>query len=260
MAKPSISVFFPCYNDAETIGGLVLGAEAVLRSLADDYQIIVVNDGSRDASAEVLRALQARVDRLEVVTHDVNRGYGAALRSGFARATKELIFYTDGDGQYDVRELPLLLMLLSDDVDFVNGIKMTRQDPAYRVFAGNLHKFVTRWMLWLPVIDVDCDFRLVRRSIIERIRPPLKSNSGSICAELVKKSERAGAGFREVSVHHYPRQSGESQFFTPGKIVRTYLDLARLWIRLMILDRDRNDRPAAVPVTDSRAASRQRAN
>jgi glycosyltransferase involved in cell wall biosynthesis len=238
MANPSISVFFPCYNDAATIGGLVLDAEAVLRTLTDDYEIVVVNDGSRDASADVLRELQPRVPHLRVVTHAVNGGYGAALRSGFANTTKDLVFYTDGDGQYDVKELPLLLMLLSDDVDFVNGIKMTRQDPPYRVFVGNLHKFLTRWMLWLPVIDCDCDFRLIRRSIIGRLH--LTSNSGSICAELVKKSERAGAGFREVSVHHYPRRSGESEFFKPTKILKTYLDLARLWIKLIIVDREQS--------------------
>jgi glycosyltransferase involved in cell wall biosynthesis len=246
MAKPSISVFFPCYNDAATIGRLVLEAEAVLQTLTDDYEIVVVNDGSRDESAAVLRDLTTRVGRLRVVTHDRNRGYGAALRSGFANTTKDLVFYTDGDGQYDVKELPLLLILLSDDVDFVNGIKMTRQDPAYRVFVGNLHKFVTRWMLWLPVIDVDCDFRLIRRSIVDQLR--LTSNSGSICAELVKKAERAGAGFREVSVHHYARESGASQFFTPAKIIKTYIDLARLWIRLIIVDRETSSSSRQSPV------------
>jgi glycosyltransferase involved in cell wall biosynthesis len=235
MARPSISVFFPCYNDAESIGQLVLDAEAALRALTDDYQIVVVNDGSTDRSGEVLRELQTQVGRLEVVTHPKNRGYGGALRSGFAASTKDLVFYTDGDGQYDVKEMPLLVMLLSPDVDFVNGVKMTRQDPGYRVFAGNLHKFFTRWMFWLPVTDVDCDFRLVRRTILERIR--LTSDSGSICPELVKKSERAGATFREVSVHHYARRSGGSQFFRPGRILRTYADLAALWIRLMIFPR-----------------------
>ena len=235
MPKPSVSVFFPCYNDAETIGALVLDADAVLRALTDDYQIIVVNDGSSDASATVLRDLQSRVSRLEIVTHPVNRGYGGALRSGFAASTKDLVFYTDGDAQYDVKELPLLVMLLSDDVDVVNGIKMTRQDPAYRVFAGNLHKFVTRWLFWLPIIDVDCDFRLIRRSALAGVR--LESDSGSICAELVKKIERAGATFREVSVHHYARKAGASQFFRPGHIVRTYLGLGVLWIKLMILRR-----------------------
>ena len=230
---PSISVFFPCYNDGRTIGDLVLEAERQLRAITEDYEILVVNDGSRDNSAALLDSLRARVDRLKVITHDTNRGYGGALRSGFANATRELVFYTDGDGQYDVKELPVLLMLLTEDTHFVNGIKMTRQDPPHRVFFGNLHRFLTRWTFWLPISDVDCDFRLLRRSVLDRIS--LKSNSGSICVELVKHAQRAGSQFREVSVHHYPRQFGESQFFRPGRIARTYIDLAWMWVELMVV-------------------------
>jgi len=233
--RRSISAFFPCYNDEETIAGLVRAADAQLCQITDDYEIIVVNDGSRDGSAAVLEALKRDVPRLIVVTHEVNRGYGGALRSGFAHATKELVFYTDGDGQYDVNEIPILLVLLTDDTDFVNGMKMMRNDPGYRVFAGNLHKFVTRWAFWLPVDDVDCDFRLMRRSVLMAIK--LQSNSGSICVELVKRAQRAGARFRQVSVHHYSRQFGTSQFFRPARILRTYADLARMWLVLMVLPR-----------------------
>ena len=235
MPRPSISVFFPCYNDGQTIGDLVTEAERQLQQLTDEYELIVVNDGSRDNSADVLRALQLQVPRLKVVTHDRNRGYGAALRSGFANATRDVVFYTDGDGQYDVRELPILLMLLTDDTHFVNGIKMTRQDPLYRVHIGSIHRFLMRWSFWLPVNDVDCDFRLIRRSILDRIE--LRSSSGSICVELVKNAQRAGAEFREVSVHHYARKWGASQFFRPGRIVKTYLDLAGSWLQLMVLDK-----------------------
>ena len=237
MPKPSISAFFPCYNDAATIGDLVLQADRELRALTDDHEIVVVNDGSRDESASVLAALRARVERLRVVTHETNRGYGAALRSGFTHATKDLVFYTDGDGQYDVRELPILLMLLTDDTHFVNGMKMTRQDPPHRVFIGNLHRFVTRWSFWLPITDVDCDFRLIRRSILDKLT--LRSNSGSICVELVKQAQRAGAQFREVSVHHYARRSGVSEFFTPRRILDTYVDLAIMWVELMVANRPR---------------------
>jgi glycosyltransferase involved in cell wall biosynthesis len=240
----SITAFFPCYNDGKIIGDLVLEAERQLQQLTDDYEIIVVNDGSTDDSAAVLRALEPRVPRLKVVTHRRNRGYGGALRSGFAAATKDVVFYTDGDGQYDVRELPVLLMLLTDDTDFVNGIKMTRQDPSYRVHIGNLHRFVMRWSFWLPVNDVDCDYRLIRRSILDRIE--LRSNSGSICVELVKNAQRAGAEFREVSVHHYARKWGESQFFRPGRILRTYLDLAGIWLQLMVVDKFRSKRSARI--------------
>jgi hypothetical protein len=236
-AFSSISAFFPCYNDARTIGDLVVRADEELRRLTGDYEIIVVNDGSGDDSADVLRDLQTRVERLKVVTHEINRGYGGALRSGFSHATKDLIFYTDGDGQYDVGELPLLLMLLTDDTHFVNGVKMTRNDAPHRVFFGNLHRFVTRWAFWLPVSDVDCDFRLVRRSLVDRLS--LRSNSGSICVELVKQAQRAGGAFREVSVHHYPRQFGQSQFFTPARILRTYSDLAIMWAALMVAPRSR---------------------
>jgi glycosyltransferase involved in cell wall biosynthesis len=231
--RPSISAFFPCYNDESTIAGLVREADAQLRCATDDYEIIVVNDGSRDRSAAVLAELAQQMPRLKVVTHEVNRGYGGALRSGFAAATKDIVFYTDGDGQYDVKEIPLLLALLVDDTDFVNGMKMSRSDPGYRVFIGNLHKFVTRWAFWLPIDDVDCDYRLIRRSLLDRIE--LRSNSGSICVELVKRAQRAGARFRQVSVRHYSRQFGSSQFFRPGRILRTYADLARMWIALMVL-------------------------
>jgi glycosyltransferase involved in cell wall biosynthesis len=241
---PSISVFFPCYNDGKTIGGLVLEAERQLSCLTDDYEIIVVNDGSRDDSAAVLRDLQARVPRLNVITHETNRGYGGALRSGFAASTRDVVFYTDGDGQYDVKELNILLMLLTEDTDFVNGIKMTRQDPAHRVFVGNLHRFLMRWSFWLPINDVDCDFRLIRRWVLDRIA--LHSNSGSICVELVKDAQRAGARFREVSVHHYARQWGESQFFRPGRIIRTYLGIARIWVDLMLLARFRGSGSAKI--------------
>lgn len=233
MPKPSISAFFPCYNDANTIGDLVLRADCELRRLTDDYEIIVVNDGSRDESAAVLAGLRAQVERLRVVHHLINRGYGAALRSGFEHATKDLVFYTDGDGQYDVSEVPLLLMLLTDDTHFVNGMKMTRQDPPHRVFIGNLHRFITRWSFWLPITDVDCDFRLIRRSTLDKIR--LSSNSGSICVELVKQAQRAGAQFREVSIHHYARRSGVSEFFTPRRILHTYADLAVMWVELMVV-------------------------
>lgn len=231
----SISVFFPCYNDAKTIGGLVEDALDTLKKVTKNYEVIVINDGSPDNSAEILAELSNKYKGLKVVTHKRNRGYGGALRSGFAASTKSLIFYTDGDAQYDVKELPLLLSLMTPDVNFVNGIKMRRGDAEHRVFFGNLHKFINRWLFWLPIYDVDCDFRLIRRDLIEKVK--LKSNSGSICIELVKKTERAGGIFRQVSIHHYDRKYGQSQFFKPLKIISTYFDIALLWFKLMVFDK-----------------------
>src|SRR5688500_13991762 len=125
---PGISAFFPAYNDAGTIASMVVSTLSTLEQLTDDYEVIVVNDGSEDHTGEVLAELVARDERVRVVDHGRNRGYGAALRSGFEAATKELIFYTDGDAQYDPRELALLLPALSPDVDIVNGYKIARSD------------------------------------------------------------------------------------------------------------------------------------
>lgn len=230
---PSLSVLFPCYNDSQSIGDLVSDADRQLRDWLADYEILVVNDGSTDNSAEVLEQLRGVFHRLRVITHERNRGYGGALVTGFTQATKDYVFYTDGDGQYDLADLAAVLVLLTPDTDFVNGMKMRRQDPAHRIVAGNAHQFMMRWLFWLPVNDVDCDFRLIRREVLQRIT--LTRTSGSICVELVKKAQRAGARFREVSVHHRERRWGRSQFFTPRRIAATYLDLSGMWIELMLL-------------------------
>lgn len=234
--RPSISVFFPCYNDAQTIGGLVEKAIATLNKITNKYEVIVVEDGSSDDSREVLRGLAKKYPLVfRPVYHARNRGYGGALKSGFKKARYDLIFYTDGDGQYDVCELPLLYSLMTRDVNFVNGIKMERQDFAYRVIVGNFYALLMRWAFFLPIYDVDCDFRLIRRSLIEKLN--LKSSSGSICVELVKKAQKAGARFRQVSVHHYPRKYGESQFFKPMRLVKTLMELVPLWWKLIIKNR-----------------------
>ncbi|KKS69552.1 MAG: Glycosyl transferase family 2 [Candidatus Daviesbacteria bacterium GW2011_GWA2_42_7] len=230
-----ISVFFPCYNDEGSIAKLVEDSFETLKTLTDDYEVIVVDDGSRDKSRQILSGLEKRYRNLKLVFHQKNQGYGGALKSGFKAATKDLIFYTDGDGQYDVKELPVLLSLMSDDVDFVNGIKMARRDATYRIVIGNMYSLVTRWIFMLPVYDVDCDFRLIRKTVLDKL--DLESNSGSICVELVKKSQRAGAKFRQVSVHHFERQWGKSQFFRFSKLLSTFFEILRLWVEMVITSR-----------------------
>jgi glycosyltransferase involved in cell wall biosynthesis len=229
----SVTTFFPCYNDANTIAGLVRMAEASLRRITDDYEIIVVNDASTDSSAAVLAALQAEVPRLRVVQHERNRGYGGALISGFHAASKDYIFYTDGDGQYDPSELLLLAQAMAPGVDVVNGYKLSRQDPWYRQLVGSLYQRLTRLLFSLPIRDVDCDFRLLRRSVFDYVE--LESSDGAICIELVRKLRDSGLNLIELPVHHYARAYGTSQFFKPARILRALRGVAVWYVRLVIL-------------------------
>lgn len=235
--KPSISVFFPCYNDSKSIGPLIQSAFITLKKIADKYEVIVIEDCSTDNSQNILKNYQKKNKKLKVIYHEKNLGYGGALKDGFKNAKYDLIFYTDGDGQYDVKELPILVELMTKEVNFINGVKSSRQDPTYRVVAGNLYSFIARWMFWLPIVDVDCDFRLIRKSLVRKIT--LKNNSGAICIELVKKAQRAGGKFRQVSVNHYERKHGTSQFFRPRRILLTLSDVGKLWLDLMVFHRQR---------------------
>ncbi len=234
--SPSISVFFPCYNDERSISKLIDDAHELLPTLTKKFEVIVVDDGSHDGSPKVLREYKKKYPKtFRPIFHAKNKGYGGALKDGFKNSRYDLVFYTDGDGQYDVTELPLLYSLMTKDVNFINGIKMERQDFAYRVIVGNFYALCMRWAFMLPVYDVDCDFRLVRRSLLSKIS--LRGNSGSICIELVKKSQKAGARFRQVSVHHYPRQFGNSQFFNPKHLFKTFSEIIPLWWKLMVEER-----------------------
>src|SRR5512145_2332406 len=142
---PGLSVFFPAYNDSGTIASLVIASLKAAERLTSDFEVIVVNDGSADATAEIADELARTYPQVRVVHHERNRGYGGALRSGFASATKELVFYTDGDAQYDPREMTRLWERMTDGVDLVNGYKISRSDPLHRVVIGRLyHHFVKR--------------------------------------------------------------------------------------------------------------------
>jgi len=240
--RPGISVFFPAYNDAGTIASMVVLADRTLRRLTDDYEVLVVNDGSRDHTAQVLSELETIYPRLRVIHHPVNRGYGSALRTGFANATKQWIFYTDGDAQYDVRELEGLVPLMTDDVDVVNGYKTSRSDPLHRIVIGDLYCWMVRLAFGIKIKDVDCDFRLVRRASYNRVR--LCSTSGTICVEMIKSFQDAGLRFAEAPVNHYHRAYGKSQFFNFKRLFKTLRDLSSLWWRLVIMRRAQIVHPA----------------
>ena len=224
-------MFFPAYNDAGTIPSMVISAMIAARKITDDFEVVVVNDGSRDSTAEVLEELSRMCPALRVVEHPENRGYGAALRTGFASARKEFVFYTDGDAQYDPRELADLWARMTPEVDLVTGYKISRSDPLHRIVIGRIYHHTVRLLFDLRVRDVDCDFRLMRRSIFERVR--LEKNSGVICLELMKKVQDAGVRIVEAPVHHFHRAYGTSQFFNLRRIGRTLFDILKLWVELV---------------------------
>jgi glycosyltransferase involved in cell wall biosynthesis len=230
--KPGLSVFFPAYNDSGTIASLVITALHTARSLTDDFEVIVVNDGSADATAQITNELARTYPEVKVVHHARNRGYGGALRTGFTTATRELIFYTDGDAQYDPAEMAVLWNALDESVDLVNGYKISRSDPLHRIIIGRIYHHTVKLLFGLRVRDVDCDFRLVRRSIFDKVL--LEKNSGVICLEMMKKIQDAGFRIAEVPVHHYHRTHGRSQFFNFGRLFKTAFDVSRLWFDLVV--------------------------
>lgn len=232
MMPRAVSAMFPCYNDGETIGGLVDDVHAVLAPIVDELEVIVVNDGSADNSRVVLDDMATTRPWLVVIHHERNRGYGGALISGFNAARYEWIFYTDGDAQYDAKEAALLMPLANDDVDIVQGYKLGRGDPLHRKVIGRVYHHVVKLMFHLPGRDTDCDFRLFRRSLV-RARP-LQSTSGVICVEMMRSFSEQGARFVDAPVHHYARPSGKSQFFRIPAIARSARQLLALWWRVVV--------------------------
>jgi glycosyltransferase involved in cell wall biosynthesis len=230
--KPGLSVFFPAYNDSGTIASLVIAALQTARSLTPDFEVIIVNDGSADSTAQIADELARTYPEVRVVHHERNRGYGGALQSGFAAATRDLVFYTDGDAQYDPIEMTVLWQALTDDVDLVNGYKISRSDPLHRIIIGRVYHHTVKLLFGLRVRDVDCDFRLMRRAIFDRVR--LEKTSGVICLEMMKKIQDAGFRIAEVPVHHYHRAYGRSQFFNFRRLFRTALDVLKLWVALVV--------------------------
>ena len=245
-APVGLTIFFPAYNDSGTIASLVIAAHRTAQSLTPDFEILIVNDGSADNTAAVADELARTYPEVRAIHHPANRGYGGALRTGFASASKELIFYTDGDGQYDPAELAALWPHMTDEVDLVNGYKISRSDPWHRIVIGRIYHHTVKLLFSLRVRDVDCDFRLMRRSIFDRVE--LHHDSGVICLEMMKKVQDAGFRITEVPVHHFHRAFGRSQFFNFPRLFRTAIDVAKLWATLVLRGRQPRgvgaDRPA----------------
>lgn len=225
----SISVFFPCYNEQENVARTVEKALEVLEKLNADYELIIVDDGSADQTGQIADGIAERNGRVKVVHHRHNLGYGAALQSGFKAATKELVFYTDGDGQFDISEMPPLLSLM-EQYDIVSCYRLNRRDPVIRKINGWCWTKLVCLMFGLNVRDIDCAFKLYKRQIFEKIE--MSSTGALIDAEILARAVRKGYRITQKGVHHYPRTSGRQTGASIRVILRAFKELFKLQSRI----------------------------
>jgi glycosyltransferase involved in cell wall biosynthesis len=229
-----ISVVLPAYNEEDNIERQVRSVDGVLRDLRfDDYEILVVDDGSRDRTREIAAVLQAELPQLVVHSHGQNRGYAQALRTGFTSARMPLVFYTDADNQFDVREVKNLLASI-DDYDIVCGFRIYRFDPLTRLVLSWGYNFLVRILFQIRVRDVDCAFKLFRREIFDRIH--IESKKFFVDTEILAKATKLKLRITEIGVRHYPRTAGQSTV-RPSHIFHTLREVASMWTDIYVRGR-----------------------
>lgn len=224
-----ITAFFPAHNEEANIGELAKKTSKVLSELCEEYEIIVVNDGSKDKTKEVVENLMKEDKHIRLINHEVNKGYGAALKSGFYNAKYEWIFFTDGDGQFDVSEIKKLIDL-SKDCDIATGYRIKRQDPIHRKINAFAWGTLVKLLFGFKVKDVDCAFKLIKKEIIDKIQ--LEADGAMISTELLAKANKLGYRIKEVGVNHYPRKAGKQTGAKLKVILRAFKELFKLYGKL----------------------------
>lgn len=221
----SLSLCLPAYNEQACIAETLAGALAALTPLVASLEVIVVDDGSLDATAERVQSVASRDPRVRLIRHERNRGYGAAVTSGLRAARGELIIFADSDGQFDFRDVARLLARLEDN-DFVIGYRRRRVESLQRRFNAWAWGRLVQMMYGVCVRDLDCAFKLFRREVVDRLQ--LTANGACINAELMCQCRRAGFCFAEVAVEHHPRMSGRSTGSSLRVIARAFRELPYL--------------------------------
>lgn len=225
----SISIVLPAYNEEQNIQAMVSEVIEVMSGVTDDYEVIVVNDGSRDNTAQIVQELARKFPTVRLINHEVNQGYGAALHTGFTNAKKDLIFLTDSDKQFEVREISRLLPLL-EQADLVAGYRAPRRDPFKRRLFGKGWSTLVTLLFGYTARDIDCAFKLFRREIIENIR--IESRGATFSAEFLVRAKRKGYRIREAPVTHLPRTAGSQTGARIDVIMRAFKELVRFRLRL----------------------------
>jgi len=227
----SLSVVLPAYNEEQVIAPTISDILAVLHNRIKDFEVIIVNDGSTDATASIVMDIAESDSHVLLVSHTINQGYGAALVSGFAAATKDLTSFMDSDGQFDIRDLFQFFPFI-EEYDAVIGYRIHRQDSWIRKFNAWGWKQIVRLVLGVQVRDLDCAFKLLRTEFLHT--HPLETRGAMINAELLYKLRLAGCTYKEVGVHHLPRRGGQATGANPAVIIRAFWELfvaARRWRR-----------------------------
>ena len=229
MDKEGITIFFPAYNEELSIERTALNSLKVAPSLFTDFEIIIVDDGSRDQTPKIIGDLAKQNKNIRVVHHSTNKGYGAALKSGFANSKKELVFYTDGDGQFDISEIKNLLPFINE-ADLIIGYRIKRSDPWYRLLFAKMYGLAIGILFNLWVKDVDCAFKLIKKIVLDEIN--LKSDGAFISAELLIRAKKKGFRIKQIGVHHYPRLGGKPTGAKISVILKAFYELTKLWLEL----------------------------
>lgn len=222
-----LSCFFPAHNEESDIGPLLEEALEDLPSFAEAFEVIVVDDGSTDRTAEVVRGFERDHPEVRLVSHARNLGYGQALRTGLREAKGDAVFFTDADRQFRIADLRLLLQR-SEEADIVAGYRIRRRDPWHRLLIARIYHLALRAMFGLGLHDVDCAFKLVHRRVLDAVGADLVSRSAFISPELLIRAQRAGYRIVETGIPHHPRRAGRSEGATPRVIARTLREMWRM--------------------------------
>lgn len=224
-----LSVFFPAHNEVDNLEALAEKTVSVLSGRVEDFEILLIDDGSTDGTRELADALAQRFPSVRAIHHEVNRGYGGAVKTGIASCRMDWIFFTDGDGQFDVGEIPLLLEH-APAYDAVVGYRMNRQDPFHRKLFAFCWGVLVRWLFGFRVKDLDCAFKLFKREYFEGVT--LQAEGAVISIELFSILTKKNARIAQVGVHHYPRRAGAQSGGSVRVIARAFKELFKLYRRL----------------------------